>query len=140
MSDKDAKGSMFPSLPSYNMTGISNNFNFSFWNTEKSDILSMLMTMIESSAKATDRHQSFMPEVRYRLLIEDTLSVLEICKNLLEKEDNKEIDKEKISESMSKIIKEYENLQEYLRDHNRDQLDRIEEKLDKSLAKKKAFF
>ncbi len=138
MSDNDK--SMFPSLPSCNMTGISNNFNFSFWNTEKSDILSMLMTMIESSAKAADRHENFMPEVRYRLLIEDTLSVLEICKNLLEKENNKEIDKKKISESMDKIINQYTNLQEYLRKHNRDQLDRIEEKLDKSLAKKSRFF
>ena len=135
MSDKD--GSMF-SLPSCNVTGMSNNFNFSFWNTEKSDVLSMLMTMIESCANSIDRHENFMPEIRYRLLLEDTLSILDICKNLLEKEDGKE--QEKISKSMEKIISEYANLQEYLRKHNKDQLDRIEDKLDKSLVKKGRFF
>ena len=138
MSEKDK--SILPTLPSCNMTGINNNFNFSFWNTEQTDILSMLMTMIESSSKSIERHENFIPEVRYRLLVEDTLSVLEICKNLLEKEDGIENEKEKISNSMDKIINEYVNLQEYLRKNNKEQLDRIEEKLDKSLLKKKKFF
>ena len=129
-----------PTLPNCNMTGINNNFNFSFWNTEKTDILSMLMIMIESSSQSIERHENFIPEVRYRLLVEDTLSVLEICKNLLEKEDSGENEKEKISKSMDKIINEYINLQEYLRKNNKDQLDRIEEKLDKSLQKKRNFF
>jgi predicted RNA-binding protein with EMAP domain len=96
--------------------------------------------MIESSSQSIERHENFIPDVRYRLLIEDTLSVLEICKNLLEKEDGIENEKEKISNYMDKIINEYVNLQEYLRKNNKEQLDRIEEKLDKSLLKKKKFF
>lgn len=137
MSNENIDKNLF-SLPSCTMTGISNNFNFSFWNTEKMDILSMLTIMIDSSGKSVDRHQTFMPDIRYRLLIEDTLSMLEIGKSLLDKTEN--TDKEQTIQSIDKIMNEYINLQEYLRTHNRSQLDRIEEKLDILLEKKNKFF
>lgn len=111
MSNENIDKNLF-SIPSCTMTGISNNFNFSFWNTEKIDIMSMLLMMIDSSGKSVDRHQNFMPEIRYRLLIEDTLSMLEIGKSLLDKIEN--IDKEQTIQSIDKLMSEYINLQEYL--------------------------
>jgi hypothetical protein len=117
--------------PYFTMTGMSNNFNFSFWNTEKSDTLSMLMTMIESSANSIDRHQNYMEEIKYRLLLEDFISMMEICKTLLLNEKDAKYNKEEIGKSMEKIINEFSGLQEYLKNHNRDQLDRIEDKVDK---------